>query len=479
MDSPRTNLVVLDSRFELLEAAPDHGGASVWKARDRRFRQRNKLVRWLRPLPAGETAFPSQLVDAVRALQSTRQGALLDVVQFGVHEGRPYLVYEWFDGTSLEHQLTTDPALRSGVPLAALRSIIEQVCDALDAAHRARVPLVHGGLDLSNVLVKDVMGQQPQARLLDLAIASWEAPSSVPCVPIDDVRAVGALLHRLFSTSSVQEAWREDTPSEVVSWIERCLGDDVAEQVPSVRALLGGLRTAWSSAPFKIVPKGEQKVVVPPSVAPTNAPSSPTTSGSGPESIDQSLTLLNPPIIVRPPSVSTSTEVARVAGAPNPWSTAVLQREVRFEGASNVVPTKQEAPPSETVPNPWSTAVLQRECPNPIPKQIGLAPTLELRDAPGTPEDALEGAVTSVLYGQVPRGGDTLPLSSNIAPQDLSNLPGLNQPSGTMVYSVSAVARRSERDAPQDHSSMTKGRIVGFAFVLVAVACMAFWMASR
>lgn len=150
-------------------------------------------------------------------------------------EGRPYLVMELIDGTSL-----TDYARTAGLGTADRIRLILQVIDAADFAHRSLV--VHRDLKPSNVLVTP----SGTAKLLDFGVArlldedvdeggatrtgwllltpEYAAPEQIKGEAITtatDVYALGAILYELLSGrrpfGPVGRRWKE---------IERLLHDD-------------------------------------------------------------------------------------------------------------------------------------------------------------------------------------------------------------------------------------------------------------
>jgi serine/threonine-protein kinase len=83
----------------------------------------------------------------------------------GVTEGgRPYLVMELVDGVPI-----TEYADEQDLDLEARLDLLEQVLDAVEAAHRQLV--VHRDLKPSNVLVTEAEKGTPQVKLLDFGIA--------------------------------------------------------------------------------------------------------------------------------------------------------------------------------------------------------------------------------------------------------------------------------------------------------------------
>jgi len=255
---------VIENRFELLEPAPAAGLGDCWKARDRRFRQRSKLVRLFPPLAPG-AALPER---ALKALQALRNPGALEVIHHGAWEGRPFVVHDWFDGTSLERALAELPAA-SALSLEVVRGVVDLVCGVLEAALLLNPPLTHGALSARDILVRG-LDVRPEVRVVGIGLAALDGRSEGTSA--DDVRAVGAVMRALLSTADASDGrWREGTPSEVVTWIERCEGLS-GGHTPTIKALRDGLRGAWNSPAVARAPSPVAPPAAPPaSVAPVAA----------------------------------------------------------------------------------------------------------------------------------------------------------------------------------------------------------------
>src|SRR5262252_7882810 len=82
------------------------------------------------------------------------------VLDFGVFEGRRYLVREWLEGESLAERL-----LRGPLPLEAALSIGRQLLAALASAHAAK--LLHRNIRPSNVFLERRKHGRERVKLLD------------------------------------------------------------------------------------------------------------------------------------------------------------------------------------------------------------------------------------------------------------------------------------------------------------------------
>jgi serine/threonine protein kinase len=144
-----------------------------------------------------------------RVVQLVEHPAVPDVFATGTHEDRPYLVMERLAGETVQQRLERGPIDRR----EAL-DILDDLCDVLDAAHRAGV--VHRDLKPENVFVLD-RPTGPRIKLLDWGFArltgeddplvgmiagtlGYVAPEQVfghAVTPASDIYSLGVLAYRL------------------------------------------------------------------------------------------------------------------------------------------------------------------------------------------------------------------------------------------------------------------------------------------
>ncbi|MDX2090179.1 MAG: protein kinase [Kofleriaceae bacterium] len=95
---------------------------------------------------------------------------IVDVFAFGaLPDGRNYFVMEYLQGESLADRLH-----RGALPLGEALEILDQVCDALEAAHEKQI--VHRDLKPDNVYLAAVRGNRTMVKLLDFGIAKLSVP---------------------------------------------------------------------------------------------------------------------------------------------------------------------------------------------------------------------------------------------------------------------------------------------------------------
>ncbi len=281
-DAARTRL----GRFELQRELGRGAQGSVWLAHDPRL-QRDVALKLLAPArndaggadPASRTR---DWLDEARAVGRLAHPNVVPLFEADLHEGRPYLVFEFVDGPTLA-------ALRRQRPQWPAREAVELmigVLDALAAAHDQG--LVHRDLKPSNVLI----GADGRPRVMDFGIAahvagdsdgrivgtpgyiSPEAARGQAPVPAMDVFAAGALLAELLAGApllreidplrALHRVMAEDlrltdqvqVDERLRGIVQRAVARDLSLRYPDARALRDALQQ-WL-----------QPVAAPPGLAP-------------------------------------------------------------------------------------------------------------------------------------------------------------------------------------------------------------------
>ena len=159
-------------RYELVAVIGEGGMARVWSAHDLTL-ARPVAVKFLflREDRDRRTLLDRFLREA-RIAASVRHPSVVDILDFGTTEdGRPFMVMELLEGTSLEQRLTRPPALT----LEELVSVTAAILDGLSAVHRAGI--VHRDLKPDNVFLLE-QGDEVRPKLLDFGVSRSSDPSS-------------------------------------------------------------------------------------------------------------------------------------------------------------------------------------------------------------------------------------------------------------------------------------------------------------
>ncbi|MEZ4406335.1 MAG: protein kinase [Polyangiales bacterium] len=264
----------IDGRYTLLSRLDDFGLGEVWKARDTRFRDRLVAVKFLRPID-GAQRLPQPLLNHFKAVREVRHPAVLTVVNHGIHDTRPYLVHEFFEGASLGTRLDEARAAESPLRLEVIASLFDDLCAALEVIHARRPPMVHDALSPASVLVGPVpeTGDTIDARLIDIGLGPWCEPFDAPrqsarsvrCqapeqlsgadrTPATDVFAAGLLALEALADlpepdASITEVrgyqGRDDVPDAVWALLLDATRDTVEARPQNGGVLRSALAVAW------------------------------------------------------------------------------------------------------------------------------------------------------------------------------------------------------------------------------------------
>ncbi|MEZ4237253.1 MAG: serine/threonine-protein kinase [Myxococcota bacterium] len=139
---------LVGDRYRLDRELGTGGTATVWLARDQRA-ERAVAVKVVVPVPLGGAARRERLRTEARVLASLDHPNVVRVLDLGEHDGRDYIVMEYFERGSLADRL----ALGGPMPPGEAVDAALQVLAGLGAAHDAGV--VHRDVKPGNVLVRD------------------------------------------------------------------------------------------------------------------------------------------------------------------------------------------------------------------------------------------------------------------------------------------------------------------------------------
>lgn len=151
---------VLDGRYEILARLARGGMATVYRGLDRRL-TRTVAIKVMHEGLGGDTDFAKKFDREARAAATLTNPHVVSVFDQGRDNGRPYIVMEFVDGSTLRHLLNREGPME---PLRAL-DLIESVAHALASAHDAK--MVHRDVKPENVLISS----RGQVKVADFGLA--------------------------------------------------------------------------------------------------------------------------------------------------------------------------------------------------------------------------------------------------------------------------------------------------------------------
>lgn len=151
---------VLDGRYEILRKLARGGMATVYLATDRRL-TRTVAVKVMHNDLGNDQDFVSRFDREARAAARLSHPNVVSVFDQGMDDGRPYMVMEYVEGSTLRHLVTREAPME---PQRVLDLLIP-VTAAVAAAHEAGI--IHRDLKPENVLIST----RGQIKVADFGLA--------------------------------------------------------------------------------------------------------------------------------------------------------------------------------------------------------------------------------------------------------------------------------------------------------------------
>jgi serine/threonine protein kinase len=155
---------VLDGRYQVIEAIAEGAMGSVYRG------ERLQLGRAV-AIKVMHQELPDELASRQRFEREAKLMALLEhpncvsVIDYGLHDEKPYLVMDLVRGTSLIELLDRETRLEVGKSCDVIRQVLAGL------AHAHELGIVHRDIKPANIMISEKAGFGQQVRILDFGLA--------------------------------------------------------------------------------------------------------------------------------------------------------------------------------------------------------------------------------------------------------------------------------------------------------------------
>lgn len=259
---------MLGGRYELRGVLGRGGMAEVREGWDTRL-GRAVAIKLMYPALAAQPENRRRFEVEARAAARLSHPHIVAVHDSGEHDGTPYIVMERVNGPTLADLIAQGP-----MPLAQIRSLLDDVLSALSAAHAAGI--LHRDIKPANILLTDTgvpkvadfgIAKSPESGhtmtglvIGTLGYLSPERLAGHPATIADDLYAVGvlafeALVGRVPAPHDEVAVLRPDAGPALASVVQRAIAPDPRARfadADQMRAALGAVRpqTLFLDAPL-------------------------------------------------------------------------------------------------------------------------------------------------------------------------------------------------------------------------------------
>ncbi len=155
--------MMVGGRYRLTRQLGQGGMGSVWVATDNKL-QREVAIKLMAPRGQAHDSATKRFEREAMAIARLSSPHIVQVYDYGVDRGFPYIVMELLDGQPLSAYVTRGTRL----PLGAVTAIVEQIAKALETAHEAGI--IHRDLKPHNVYYTHHHGEA-LLKVIDFGVA--------------------------------------------------------------------------------------------------------------------------------------------------------------------------------------------------------------------------------------------------------------------------------------------------------------------
>jgi serine/threonine-protein kinase len=158
---------LFEGKYRIIRLIGEGGMGVVYEA-EHILIGRQLAVKLLHPEYAHQAEIVERFAREARAATAIRHANIIEVTDMGVTPtGQPFLVMELLEGTSLRRLVEPGKTM----PQPRLVDVMDQVLDALDAAHQRRI--VHRDLKPDNIFLIRHAGRDDFVKVLDFGISKF------------------------------------------------------------------------------------------------------------------------------------------------------------------------------------------------------------------------------------------------------------------------------------------------------------------
>jgi serine/threonine protein kinase len=167
----------LDSRYSIRKQLGQGGVGMVYLALDRKLHDKPVVIKVLLEKSLQNSWVVQKFQQEKEALARVDHPGVVGILDTGeLPDGKPYLVMQFIDGTTLRSQIKPE-----GIPLESAADLMKQIGRALSAAHGKGI--FHRDLKPENIMLQSYGGGEQQVKIIDFGIAKLKdsivAPSTV------------------------------------------------------------------------------------------------------------------------------------------------------------------------------------------------------------------------------------------------------------------------------------------------------------
>ena len=243
-------------RYHIVERLGSGGMATVYRAYDARL-ERDVAIKFIRADVLSDELFLKRFEREAKALARLSHPNIVKVLDYGDHNGIPYLVMEFIRGDTLKSRLG------SPIPWRQAARMLAPIAEALSYTHQQNI--IHRDVKPSNLLVSDsghlMLSDFGIAKILDTPDAAqltgtgvgigtpeYMAPEQGLGQPSDqraDIYSLGIVFYEMVTG---QKPYRADTPMAVML-------KHISDPLPSPRQYVPGLPENVERLLFKALAK--------------------------------------------------------------------------------------------------------------------------------------------------------------------------------------------------------------------------------